>query len=208
MHAYTHTWPRPRLSDLFNVRAFQHAPLKSYEQGLGTRLYTYSYIRVQYTYMYTCTPVVHTFSHSCAHSLHSEAVPPDIYRKKPMCMSQYDMYSKCRIPYPGVDSVRHTPISESKHIVVIRNGHVRNVNFFNINVHVHVHVYCYTCTRSFSGWMFFMSVQMGLWLLPPPLILLNSYITLSRCPLTPLSIQLVYWRLTTGTLGPRAGRDW
>ena len=40
-------------------------------------------------------------------------------------MSQLDVYGKCRIPYPEVDKIRCTPISESKHIVVIRNGHVR-----------------------------------------------------------------------------------
>ena len=71
---------------------------------------------------------VHTlymYTHMHALTFHSEAVPPDVYRKKPMCMSQYDMYSKCRIPYPEVDRVRHTPISQSKHIIVIRNGHVR-----------------------------------------------------------------------------------
>ena len=72
-----------------------------------------------YMYMsYICT-------HAHTLTLHSEAVPPDVYRKKPMCMSQYDMYSKCRIPYPEVDRVRHTPISQSKHIIVIRNGNVR-----------------------------------------------------------------------------------
>ena len=40
-------------------------------------------------------------------------------------MSQLDVYGKCRIPYPEVDKIRCTPISESKHIIVIRNGHVR-----------------------------------------------------------------------------------
>ena len=68
---------------------------------------------------------VHVHTHMHALTLHSEAVPPDVYRKKPMCMSQYNMYSKCRIPYPEVDRVRHTPISQSKYIIVIRNGHVR-----------------------------------------------------------------------------------
>lgn len=55
---------------------------------------------------------------------YSEAIPTDVWRK-PLCMSQLDIYGKCRIPYPEVDKIRHTPISESKHIVVIRNGHVK-----------------------------------------------------------------------------------
>ena len=54
----------------------------------------------------------------------SEAIPPDVYRNKPMCMGQHDMFSKCRIPGPEVDVSRKTPISESRHIIVIRNGHV------------------------------------------------------------------------------------
>ena len=59
------------------------------------------------------------------HTLHSEAVPPDVYRKKPMCMSQYSIFSKCRIPYPEEDKIRYTPISKSKHVIVMKNGHVR-----------------------------------------------------------------------------------
>ena len=73
----------------------------------------------------SCIVYIHTYMYMYMHAQHSEAVPPDVYRKKPMCMSQYDMYSKCRIPHPEVDRVRHTPISESRHIIVVRNGHVR-----------------------------------------------------------------------------------
>ena len=54
----------------------------------------------------------------------SEAVPPDVYRGKPMCMGQHDCFSKCRLPGSEVDTVRKTPIFDSRHIVVIRNGHV------------------------------------------------------------------------------------
>ena len=90
-----------------------------------TCMHTHKQVYVQHTCMYIYAHVTHV--HILSHSLHSEAVPPDVYRKKPMCMSQYNMYSKCRIPYPGVDRVRHTPISESKHIVIIRNGHVRHI---------------------------------------------------------------------------------
>jgi len=54
------------------------------------------------------------------------AIPPDTYRKRPMCMSQYTMYSTCRIPHPGVDTQRKTPIEDSRHIIVVRNGHVRS----------------------------------------------------------------------------------
>jgi len=57
------------------------------------------------------------------------AIPPDTYRKRPMCMSQYTMYSTCRIPHPGVDTQRKTPIEDSRHIIVVRNGH-----FFKLDV--------------------------------------------------------------------------
>ena len=61
-----------------------------------------------------------------AHSANSEAILPDYWRK-PMCMSQLDVFSKCRIPQLGVDRLRHTPFSNSKHIIIVRNGHVREV---------------------------------------------------------------------------------
>ena len=57
------------------------------------------------------------------YSIPSEALPTDVWRK-PLCMFHLDLFSKCRIPHPEVDQVRHTPISDSKHIIVIRNGHV------------------------------------------------------------------------------------
>ena len=57
---------------------------------------------------------------------YSEAIPPDVF-KKPMCMHQYDMFSKCRIPCPEVDEIRHTPIADSRHVIVMRNGHVRSI---------------------------------------------------------------------------------
>jgi carnitine O-acetyltransferase len=59
----------------------------------------------------------------------NEAVPPDVYRGKPMCMSQFDMFQKCRIPRADVDESHQTPITESRHILVVRNGH-----FFKVNV--------------------------------------------------------------------------
>ena len=65
------------------------------------------------------TPALRTV-HVCC----SEAVPPDVYRGKPMCMSQFDMYQKCRIPRADVDESLQTPIDKSRHILVIRNGHV------------------------------------------------------------------------------------
>ena len=81
------------------------------------------------------------------HPLHSEAVPPDVYRKKPMCMSQYPMYSKCRIPHPGVDRIRQTPISESRHILVMRNGHVSLGYLTALCVHdIRVDFLLTTCT--------------------------------------------------------------
>ena len=165
-------------------------------------------------YDYRITIIMYMCIHTHVHTPppHSEAVPPDVYRKKPMCMSQYPMYSKCRIPHPGVDRVRHTPISESKHVIVMRNGHV-SLGYLTVlcvhDIHVtctsrsssnYVHVrllsimymHCYTCyTCSFFAWMFFTSVQMGLWLWLPLLISLNSCTTLSRCPLTPPRVQLV-----------------
>jgi hypothetical protein len=39
-------------------------------------------------------------------------------------MAQYDMYSKTRIPAEGADYARKTPFSESRHCIVMRNGHV------------------------------------------------------------------------------------
>ena len=54
----------------------------------------------------------------------SEAVPPDVYRKKPMCMSQYNMFQKCRIPRPEMDESQQTPIDQARHVLVVRNGHV------------------------------------------------------------------------------------
>lgn len=140
----------------------------------------------------------------------SEAIPTDVWRK-PLCMSQLDIYGKCRVPYPEVDKIRHTPISESKHIVVIRNGHVKlkfkhTVIYYSslLMVTLRTHIMSYYCS-SFA-WTFCTSVQMGLglWLLPPTL--LNSYTTLSKCPLTPLRVQLEHWPLSTGTLGPRTER--
>ena len=39
-------------------------------------------------------------------------------------MSQYNGYSRCRIPGPSVDTLRKSLINGSRHVVVIRNGHV------------------------------------------------------------------------------------
>lgn len=108
-------------------------------------VYTHIHPRMyMYVYVY-CSTHTHTharaFPNTHAHTLmtthlliysqllvythsSSEAVPPDVYRQKPMCMSQFNMYSKCRIPCPEVDRVRHTPIADSRHITVIRNDHV------------------------------------------------------------------------------------
>ncbi len=54
----------------------------------------------------------------------SEAIPVDYYRGKPLCMHHYQLYSKCRIPGPTADTLRTTPINESRHVIVIRNGYV------------------------------------------------------------------------------------
>ena len=54
----------------------------------------------------------------------SEAIPPEVYRKKPMCMSQFNMYQKVRIPLPGMDRSQQTPIHQARHVLVMRNGHV------------------------------------------------------------------------------------
>ncbi len=62
---------------------------------------------------------VHVYMYS------SEAVPPDLYRKRPMCMAQYDVFSTCRIPEISVDVSQKTPFTESRHIILVRNGHVR-----------------------------------------------------------------------------------
>lgn len=59
----------------------------------------------------------------------TEALPPDVYRNKPYCMSQYDLFSCCRIPGKEVDTLRKTDISNSRHCIVIRNGH-----FFKLDV--------------------------------------------------------------------------
>ena len=64
------------------------------------------------------------WDYMCTYNLFSEAVPPDMYRKKPMCMSQYDMFQKCRIPRPEMDESRQTPIDQARHVLVLRNGHV------------------------------------------------------------------------------------
>ena len=102
----------------------------------------YAPMEIFHCMVHTCTcPSTRTsYTHACTcmHTQHSEAVPPDVYRKKPMCMSQYDMYSKYRIPHPEVDRVRHTPISESRHIIVVRNGHVRLSWLLNL---MYGHVY-------------------------------------------------------------------
>ncbi len=42
-------------------------------------------------------------------------------------MVQYDTFSKCRIPTASVDTARQTPFSESRHIIVLRNGHVSSL---------------------------------------------------------------------------------
>ena len=54
----------------------------------------------------------------------SEALPPDTYRKIPLCMEQHKNFSMCRIPGKSVDTVRKAPFTESRHVIVIRNGHV------------------------------------------------------------------------------------
>ena len=58
---------------------------------------------------------------------------------------------------------------------------------------------------SYSAWMFCMSVQMGLWLWLPPPTSLSNLAAFWRCPLNPVSIQLVFWLLSIGIFGPRAG---
>lgn len=52
-----------------------------------------------------------------------EAVPPDVYRNKPMCMSQFPLFSCFRIPGATADTHRRTPIQDSRHIVVMHNEH-------------------------------------------------------------------------------------
>ena len=59
-----------------------------------------------------------------SHAPLSEAVPPEVYQKKPMCMSQYNMFQKCRIPRPEMDESQQTPIDQARHVLVVRNGHV------------------------------------------------------------------------------------
>lgn len=61
------------------------------------------------------------YTHTCPIR---EAVPPDVYRNKPMCMFQYPLYSCCRIPGATADTLRRTSIQDSRHIVVIHNEHV------------------------------------------------------------------------------------
>ena len=41
-----------------------------------------------------------------------------------MCMSQYDLFQKCRIPRPEMDESQQTPIDQARHVLVVRNGHV------------------------------------------------------------------------------------
>ena len=64
--------------------------------------------------------------------LTSHAIPPDVYRKRPLCMVQYDMYSKCRVPAEEVDITRQTSFSESRHVIIARNGHVSTVHTPNV----------------------------------------------------------------------------
>ena len=39
-------------------------------------------------------------------------------------MAQYDILSKCRVPAETVDIPRQTEVERSKHVIIIRNGHV------------------------------------------------------------------------------------
>ena len=72
--------------------------------------------------------IVHLYNSTNSPSLSfpplSEAVPPEVFRKKPMCMSQYDLFQKCRIPRPEMDESQQTPIDQARHVLVVRNGHV------------------------------------------------------------------------------------
>lgn len=39
-------------------------------------------------------------------------------------MAQYDFLSRCRVPAENMDIPRQTEVERSKHVIVVRNGHV------------------------------------------------------------------------------------
>lgn len=59
-------------------------------------------------------------------NINSEKLQVERTKAGPLCMSQYlDMFSCCRIPGKEVaDTLRRTPIEESRHIIVAHNDHV------------------------------------------------------------------------------------
>eukprot|EP00924_Labyrinthula_sp_SR-Ha-C_P000038 maker-scaffold_60-snap-gene-0.48-mRNA-1 protein AED:0.06 eAED:0.06 QI:61/1/0.66/1/1/1/3/0/636 len=61
-------------------------------------------------------------------SLKRETLEPDVWRRTPLCMSQFkQLFGTCRIPKPGTDEMKHYP--ESKHVVILS----QNV-FYHLNV--------------------------------------------------------------------------
>lgn len=55
--------------------------------------------------------------------LSSESIPPESYRGKPFCMSQY-VLGGCRIPGKVSDTLRRNFPPNSNYMVVMRKGHV------------------------------------------------------------------------------------
>ena len=58
----------------------------------------------------------------------SEAIPVEKMRGKPLCMSHYRWLFGNRIPGPSADSNRFNFIPEERHIVLIRMGHVSDID--------------------------------------------------------------------------------
>eukprot|EP00924_Labyrinthula_sp_SR-Ha-C_P000035 augustus_masked-scaffold_60-processed-gene-0.63-mRNA-1 protein AED:0.01 eAED:0.01 QI:57/1/1/1/1/1/3/58/636 len=61
-------------------------------------------------------------------NLKRETLEPDVWRRTPLCMSQFkQLFGTCRIPKSGSDEMKHYP--ESKHVVILS----QNV-FYHLNV--------------------------------------------------------------------------
>ena len=55
-------------------------------------------------------------------------------------MEQHKNFSMCRIPGKSVDTVRKAPFTESRHVIVIRNGHVSlSCVMYLYSNHMHMH---------------------------------------------------------------------
>ena len=53
----------------------------------------------------------------------SESIPPELYRDKPFCMSQY-IRGGCRIPGKVADTLTRNFPPTHTHMVIMRKGHV------------------------------------------------------------------------------------